>query len=114
MRYVLWESMSQYNLFKEKIKMTMRELELFRESCFGHFLDMPSITRSSKIINNLILRTGYFEGVPQSRDKLLIEIGGVPREFTRAHFSEITGLQIDDSYNATTNEYGELLTEPIR
>lgn len=52
-----------------------------------------------------MMRTGYIEGVSPSNEKLLIEIGGLPREFTRPHFSEITGLKIDDLYNKKDYEY---------
>ena len=92
--------------FVEEVAMSKQESDLFRESCFGHFLEMPSITRSSKILSNLMMRTGYFDGLPKAEDRLHIEIGGVPREFTREDFSLITGLRVDDSYKAT--EYDEV------
>ena len=80
-------------------------MKLFRDTCFGHLLDMPSIKRSSKILGNLMMRTGYYEGVPPSNDKLLILIGGLPRKFTRQQFGEITRLKIDNLYNKKDYEY---------
>lgn len=92
--------------FVEEAAMSKQESDLFRESCFGHFLEMPSITRSSKILINLMMRTGYFDGLPKAEDRLHIEIGGVPREFTREDFSLITCLRVDESYKAT--EYDQV------
>lgn len=70
---------------------------MFGQSCFGHFLEMPKITKSSKIINHLLMRVGDFEG--SQSDALFIEIGGAPRAFTKQHFAEITGLRIVDEYS---------------
>lgn len=58
----------------------MGELELFRESGFEYFLDMPSMTRSPKLMSDLMLGTGYFAGVPQSKELLVIEIDDIYNE----------------------------------
>lgn len=108
-RYVPDETAGQFNFnfhgnvmsFKDEAGMSKTQADLFRESCFGQFLDMPSITRSSKILSTLMLRTGYLEGVEKSNSRLLIDVGGHPREFTRKHFSDITGLHVEEGFKLT-------------
>ena len=48
--------------FEETMVMSPDEKELFSASCFGQFLDHPKITRSSMIINHLLMRVSDFEG----------------------------------------------------
>jgi len=78
--------------------MTSNQKELFKKTCFGQFLDMPCITKSSKIISHLVLRSGFNDGACPSKESLVMEIGGKPREFTKEHFSLITGLRFSDDY----------------
>ena len=69
---------------------------MFSNSCFGQFLDVPKVTRSSKIINHLLMRVGYFVGEEEREDTLFIELGGEPRAFTREDFCSILGLRHGD------------------
>lgn len=99
--------------FAENCAMTQNQIDLFKESCFGRFLSLPTITRSSKLISNLMLRTGYYEGQPQSADKLLIELGGTPREFTKQHYADIMGLKLAEDYNFKEMEYTDVMEKGL-
>lgn len=96
--------------FEEAADMTAEETALFQESCFGQFLKLPKINRSSKIINHLLMRVGQYEG-HASEDVLFIELGGEPRAFTIHHFAEITGLRIVDNYEAVN--YTEVVEDGL-
>ena len=96
--------------FEEAADMTAEETALFQESCFGQFLKLPKINRSSKIINHLLMRVGQYEG-RESEDALFIELGGEPRAFTIHHFAEITGLRIVDNYEAVN--YTEVVEDGL-
>ena len=84
--------------FEKETGMTANQKDLFKKTCFGQFLDMPLITKSSRIISHLVLRSGYYDEAGASNDSLVMEIGGRPREFTKEHFSLITGLRFSENY----------------
>ena len=87
--------------------MNEEERSLFSNCCFGQFLQLPKINRSSKIINHLLMRVGRYDGDEECEDALFIEVAGQPRAFTIKHFAEITGLRVVDNFEAP--EYNEVV-----
>lgn len=97
--------------FNEVMKKSMSEEEtnIFRQSCFGHFLDVPEIANSSAIVNHIISRAGQYKD--SSSDALFFEIGGEPRSFSKENFAEITGLRFVDDY--TKCSYSEVVKDGL-
>lgn len=82
--------------FEKSTDMTPEEKKLFEATCFGHFLRMPKVTRSSNIIHSIMVRCGRYG--KDSSDILFFELGGQPRPFTRQHLADIVGLRIAENY----------------
>lgn len=83
-----------------KSTLTPGELEKFRQSCFGYFLDIPKIKVQNQIIHCLLLR----EVEQLNKSELWFEVGGHRLKFGIDEFALISGLncQGDSSKYAYT------------
>ncbi|XP_055961813.1 uncharacterized protein LOC130015518 [Mercurialis annua] len=83
-----------------KSTLTPGELEKFRQSCFGYFLDIPKIKVQNQIIHCLLLR----EVERLKKSELWFEVGGHRLKFGIDEFALISGLncQGDSSKYAYT------------
>ncbi|KAJ8552999.1 hypothetical protein K7X08_020392 [Anisodus acutangulus] len=75
------------NLLKEKLD--ARQIQMFRETCFGHFLDLPRVVVQHQLIHHLLLR----EVVQEEEDALWISFKDVRLHFGLVEFGTITGLK---------------------
>ena len=73
---------------KLKSWLTKRQLELFRQSCFGHFLDIHDIKFAAQVVHSLLLR----QCNTATKDEVWILLKGSPIRFSAVEFSIITGL----------------------
>ncbi|XP_055962313.1 uncharacterized protein LOC130014642 [Mercurialis annua] len=65
------------------------ELELFRKSCFGYFLDIPKIMVQNQIIHCLLLR----EVEQYNKSEMWFEVGGHRLKFGIEEFALVSGLK---------------------
>ncbi|XP_055961001.1 uncharacterized protein LOC130015254 [Mercurialis annua] len=71
-----------------KSTLTPGELEKFRQSCFGYFLDIPKIKVQNQIIHCLLLR----EVEQLNKSELWFEVGGHRLKFGIGEFALVSGL----------------------
>lgn len=72
--------------------LTPRQTTMFRATCFGHFLQLPTdLTFQGKLIHNVLVRELYTENV---EDQLWYLLGGRPCRFSKTEFALITGLKM--------------------
>lgn len=74
-------------LLKEKLD--ARQIQMFRETCFGRFLDLPPVVVQHQLIHSLLLR----EVVEEEDDALWISVKDVRLRFGLVEFGIITGLK---------------------
>nr|XP_009781620.1 PREDICTED: uncharacterized protein LOC104230494 isoform X1 [Nicotiana sylvestris] len=70
-------------------KLDDRQIQMFRETCFGHFLDLPDVLVQPQLIHSLLLR----EVVHEREDELCISVNDVRLRFGLVEFGIITGLK---------------------
>ncbi|XP_059297853.1 uncharacterized protein LOC132050561 isoform X10 [Lycium ferocissimum] len=75
------------NLLNEKLD--AKQIQMFRETCFGHFLDLPHVVVQHQLIHHLLLK----EVVEEEEDALWISIKDVSLRFGLVEFGLITGLK---------------------
>lgn len=71
-----------------KKKLTEPQLEMFRKSCFGHFLLLPELRFSAQIVHQLLLR--QCETKKDNEIWILLKSKGL--RFSKEEFALITGL----------------------
>ncbi|XP_016469617.1 uncharacterized protein LOC107791968 [Nicotiana tabacum] len=69
--------------------LSSRQFAMFRETCFGYFLDLPIIAMQPRLIHTLLLR----EVVHDNRDELWLSLNGIKIRFGIGEFALITGLK---------------------
>lgn len=71
-------------------KLTKRQRRLFRQSCFGYFLDLQSLGFSGNLVHKILLHEVETDGEEQ---ELWFLVGATPMRFSRIEFALITGLR---------------------
>ncbi|KAK4357553.1 hypothetical protein RND71_023163 [Anisodus tanguticus] len=64
------------------------QLDMFRDTCFGHFLEMKKVVVQNQLIHYLLLREVYQE----NDDELWVELNGVKLRFGLEELALVTGL----------------------
>ncbi|XP_055817315.1 uncharacterized protein LOC129886586 isoform X2 [Solanum dulcamara] len=72
-----------------KSKLDDRQLQIFRETPFGYFLDLPHVVVQNQLIHSLLLR----EVVPEREDELWFKVNGTKLRFGLSELGIITGLR---------------------
>lgn len=72
-----------------KSKLDDRQLQIFRETPFGYFLDLPHVVVQNQLIHSLLLR----EVVPEREDELWFKVNGTKLHFGLSELGIITGLR---------------------
>ncbi|KAJ4726822.1 Phospholipase-like protein [Melia azedarach] len=71
-------------------KLTTRQVELFRETCLGHFLDIQELSPSSNLVHYMLLHEVHTGDADQ---EMWFLVGGNTIRFSRVEFALITGLK---------------------
>ncbi|KAH0780871.1 hypothetical protein KY290_000469 [Solanum tuberosum] len=69
--------------------------DFFRNSCFGHFLDLPENNNARfqmTMVYELLKRRFIFQN-PEKNDEVLINYCGIPLFFGRREFAIVSGLK---------------------
>ncbi|OIT19564.1 hypothetical protein A4A49_65698, partial [Nicotiana attenuata] len=66
-----------------------RQFAMFRETCFGYFLDLPIVGMQPRLIHSLLLR----EVVHHNGDELWHSLNGCKIHFGISEFALVTGLK---------------------
>ncbi|XP_062096756.1 uncharacterized protein LOC133802459 [Humulus lupulus] len=74
---------------KIKNKLTSKQLEMFRKTCFGHFLDANAFQFSGQIVHHILLR----EVEQPNVEEMWFDICGMQLRFSMHEFALITGLK---------------------
>ncbi|KAK4371910.1 hypothetical protein RND71_007294 [Anisodus tanguticus] len=72
-----------------KSELDDRQLQIFRETPFGHFLDLPHVVVQNQLIHSLLLR----QVVPEREDEMWFKVNGTKLRFGLAELGIITGLR---------------------
>ncbi|KAH0784943.1 hypothetical protein KY290_004541 [Solanum tuberosum] len=72
-----------------KSKLDDRQLQIFRGTPFGCFLDLPRVVVQNQLIHSLLLR----QVVPEREDELWFKVNGTKLRFGLAELGIITGLR---------------------
>ncbi|XP_060218654.1 uncharacterized protein LOC132645599 isoform X2 [Lycium barbarum] len=72
-----------------KSKLDDRQLQIFRGTRFGYFLDLPDVIVQNQLIHSLLLR----QVVPENEDELWFKVNGTKLRFGLAELGIITGLK---------------------
>ncbi|KDO45976.1 hypothetical protein CISIN_1g012730mg [Citrus sinensis] len=70
-----------------KLKLTERQEKIFKNSCFGHFIDMKEVQFSSHLCHKMLLRE-----VSSNDYEMHFLVGGSEGRFSMKEFALITGL----------------------
>ncbi|KAI5323999.1 hypothetical protein L3X38_033072 [Prunus dulcis] len=90
-----------------RAKLSAEQLEQFKTSCFGHFLDIDKIQFSGYILHGVVLRRVAGQGV-KDLDGLNFLIGCDVAQFTRQDFCLITGLRFGKVPEVSCGENDEI------
>ncbi|KAJ4712512.1 Phospholipase-like protein [Melia azedarach] len=71
-------------------KLTKTQRRLFKQSCFGHFLDLQSLGFSGNLVHKILLHEVETDGDEQ---EMWFLVGEMPMRFSRMEFALITGLR---------------------
>ncbi|KAM3376475.1 hypothetical protein P3S68_015190 [Capsicum galapagoense] len=93
------------NMLKEKLD--AKQIQMFRETCFGRFLDLPPVVVQHQLAHSLLLR----EVVEEKDDALWISVKDVKLRFGLVEFGIITGLKCTgDAYKCCDSDgMGQLI-----
>ncbi|OIT35866.1 PREDICTED: uncharacterized protein LOC109242805 [Nicotiana attenuata] len=72
-----------------KSKLDDRQLQIFRGTAFGYFLDLPTVVVQNQLVHSLLLR----QVVPKKEDELWFKVNGTKLRFGLAELGIITGLK---------------------
>lgn len=82
-------------------KLDAKQIQMFRETCFGHFLDLPPVVVQHQLAHSLLLR----EVVEEEEDALWISMKNVSLRFGLVEFGIITGLKCTgDAYKCCDSD----------
>ncbi|KAJ4714993.1 Phospholipase-like protein [Melia azedarach] len=71
-------------------KLTKTQRRLFKQSCFGHFLDLQSLGFSGNLVHKILLHEVETDGDEQ---EMWFLVGEMPMRFSHMEFALITGLR---------------------
>ncbi|KAF3654130.1 hypothetical protein FXO37_16662 [Capsicum annuum] len=78
-----------------KSKLDKKQLDLFKNSCFGYFLSLPSVLSQNQLIHGMLLR----ELVCERDDEIWIKVNNTRLRFGLQEFAIINGLKCTENYN---------------
>ncbi|KAK0602777.1 hypothetical protein LWI29_036822 [Acer saccharum] len=96
--YCNWESI---RLIKSIL--SPKQLELFRATCFGHFLDVSDMVLSGQFCHHILLREYYVRDVDDTLSTLWFYVGNEVIRFSAVEFCLVTGLTFRDSFESPSN-----------
>ena len=84
----------------DDIKNKLRDHQLikFKNSCFGHFLDLDELMFSGQIVNHML----YKQCICDDEKIMEFNFGGSGARFTQQEFGLISGLYLRGPTNKTT------------
>ncbi|KAK3221304.1 hypothetical protein Dsin_008329 [Dipteronia sinensis] len=96
--YCNWESI---RLIKSIL--SPKQLDLFRATCFGHFLDVSDMVLSGQFCHHILLRECHVRDVDDMPSTLWFYVGNEVIRFSAVEFCLVTGLTFGDSSESPSN-----------
>ncbi|KAK3199039.1 hypothetical protein Dsin_022454 [Dipteronia sinensis] len=96
--YCNWESI---RLIKSIL--SPKQLDLFRATCFGHFLDVSDMVLSGQFCHHILLRECHVRDVDDTPSTFWFYVGNEVIRFSAVEFCLVTGLTIGDSSESPSN-----------
>ncbi|KAI5354936.1 hypothetical protein L3X38_007831 [Prunus dulcis] len=90
-----------------RAKLSAQQLEQFKTSCFGHFLNIDKIQFSWQIVHGVVLHRVAGQGV-KDLDGLSFLLGCDVAQFTRQDFCLITGLRFGEVPEVSSGDSDEI------
>ena len=76
-----------------KDKLTKEQIEIFRGTCFRHFLDVQQTHLAGQIILNMNIQQIYYFGHQDNDEDLHFDVSSILVTMKKLHFSLTTGLR---------------------
>ena len=80
-----------------KDRLSEAQKNIFRRSCFGHFLDVKELKFSAQLLHSILLRE-----VKSNENAMWFRIGRKNIRFSLEEFALVTGLDCSPSYEPDT------------
>ncbi|KAJ4712336.1 Phospholipase-like protein [Melia azedarach] len=80
-------------------KLSPTQLELFRQTCLGHLLDLKELSFSGNLVHKMLLHEVVTEGVEK---EMWFLVGGSTVRFSHVEFGLVTGLTFGPYPSDTT------------
>ncbi|KAK0596224.1 hypothetical protein LWI29_013836 [Acer saccharum] len=83
--------------------LTPKQLEMFKATCFGHFLDVSDMVLSGQFCHHILLRACHVKNTDDNASSLWYHIGNGFIRFSLVEFYLVSGLTFTE-YSKTTSE----------
>ncbi|KAK2655284.1 hypothetical protein Ddye_008336 [Dipteronia dyeriana] len=97
-RYCNWDSI---RLIKSCI--SPKQLDMFKETCFGHFLDVSDMVLSGQFCHHILLRECHVKNEEENSSCLWYHVGNGMIRFNPVEFCLVTGLAFGEYSESTSN-----------
>ncbi|KAK0587509.1 hypothetical protein LWI29_024062 [Acer saccharum] len=106
--YCNWESIKLI-----KSHLSPKQLDLFRATCFGHFLDVSDMVLSGQFCHHILLRECHVRDADDTPSALWFYVGNGVIRFSAVEFCLVTGLTFGD-YSQSPSEITKHMDERLR
>ncbi|KAK2661747.1 hypothetical protein Ddye_000321 [Dipteronia dyeriana] len=96
--YCNWESIRLI-----KAILSHKQLDMFRVTCFGYFLDVSDMVLSGQFYHHILLRECHVRDVDDTASTLWFYVGNEVIRFSAMEFCLVTGLPFGDSCESPSN-----------
>ncbi|KAK2658180.1 hypothetical protein Ddye_004713 [Dipteronia dyeriana] len=96
--YCNWDSI---RLIKSCL--SQKQLDMFKETCFGHFLDVSDMVLSGQFCHYILLRECHVKNEEENSSCLWYHVGNEMIRFSPVEFCLVTGLAFGEYSESTSN-----------
>ncbi|KAK2663250.1 hypothetical protein Ddye_001824 [Dipteronia dyeriana] len=86
-----------------KLCLSPKQLDMFKETCFGHFLDVSDMVLSGQFCHHILLRECHVKNEEENSSCLWYHVGNGMIRFSPMEFCLVTGLAFGEYSESTSN-----------
>ncbi|KAK2648006.1 hypothetical protein Ddye_015495 [Dipteronia dyeriana] len=101
--YCNWDSI---RLIKSCL--SQKQLDMFKETCFGHFLDVSDMVLSDQFCHHILLRECHVKNEEENSSCLWYHVGNGMIRFSPVEFCLVTGLTFGEYFESTSNLFNRM------